>query len=81
LELLDAFVWDFDVADCLAALLVPVPVPFPVAVPLVGGATFASDTTLLHLAAAFALESFVLNGKYEATPVLSSWTRELIPAK
>lgn len=75
----DAFVWDFDVPDCLAELLVPVPVPDVVL--FVGGATFARDTTLLHLAAAFALVSFGLKGKYETIPVLSSWTSEFRLAK
>ena len=59
----------------LVLFLVDVDVPF------VGGAAFARDTTLLHLAAAFALESFGLYGKYETAPVLSSCTRELTPAK
>jgi hypothetical protein len=53
----------------------------PVDEPFVGGAAFARATTLLHLAAAFALESFELYGKYETAPVLSSWTRESRPAK
>lgn len=73
----DELVWDFDVPDSLAELLVLV----PDGVLPVGGATFARDTTLLQLAAAFALVSFGLNGKYETTPVLSSWTREVRPAK
>lgn len=69
--------WALDVPDGLTKLLVLVPVD----VPFVGGAAFVRDTTLLHLAAAFALVSFGLYGKYETAPVLSSWTRELMPAK
>jgi len=68
--------WAFDVPDGLRDLLVLVPDE-----PFVGGAAFARDTTLLHLAAAFALESLKLYGKYETAPVLSSWTREVLPAK
>lgn len=64
--------WALDVPDGLTKLVALVPVDEP----FVGGAAFARGTTLLHLAAAFALVSFGLYGKYETAPVLSSWTRE-----
>lgn len=53
-----ALALDVAVIDCLAEILVLV-----VDVAFVGGATFARDTTLFHVAAAFALASFGLNGK------------------
>jgi len=39
---------------------------------LVGGAAFARDTTLFHLAAEFALVSLGLTNKYDTSPWLSS---------
>jgi hypothetical protein len=52
-----ALALDVPVTDTLGGLVVLVDVVF------VGGATFARDTTLFHVAAAFALVSFGLNGK------------------
>ncbi len=60
--------WALDVPDGLSKLLALVPFDEP----FVGGAAFARDTTLLQLAASFALESLGLYGKYETAPVLSS---------
>lgn len=37
-----------------------------------GGAAVARDTTLLHCAAALAVVSLMLNGKYDTSPWLSS---------
>lgn len=39
---------------------------------LVGGAAFARDTTLFHLAAEFALVSLGLTNKYDTSPWLSN---------
>jgi hypothetical protein len=53
-----ALALDVPVTDCFGATVVLV-----VDVAFVGGATFARDTTWFHVAAAFALALFGLNGK------------------
>jgi len=57
---------DPDVPDAWAV------VALGVELELVGGAAFARDTTLFHLAAEFALVSFALTSKYDTSPWLSS---------
>lgn len=55
---------DFDVPEAWAVVAL--------GVELDGGAAFARDTTLFHWAAEFALVSFGLTSKYDASPWLSS---------
>ena len=57
---------DLDVPVGLAA------VELDVEIELVGGAAFARDTTLPHLAPEFALVSVGLTNKYDTSPWLSS---------
>lgn len=70
-----------DVAD---GALVPVFVE-PVVLVLPGvdvaGATLRSEATVDHVAALLAAALFCWYGRKETTPVLSSWTKEVIPAK